>query len=103
MGGGSKKFGNLGGRGRGSKNVAIHVGGGVDFFWNNPRAGGRGRCRLVFHPVVSSPVMLFFFFFSEIVIESTTKIKHIYYIYVYKHGSKELEDRLCKTVPRFYC
>ena len=33
MAGGSKKFGNPGGRG--VKNVAIH-GGGVDFFWNNP-------------------------------------------------------------------
>ena len=35
MGGGSEKFGNPGGRG-GSKNVAIHGEGGLDFFWNNP-------------------------------------------------------------------
>ena len=34
-GGGLKQFGNLGGRGGGSKNCAFHHGG-VDFFWNNP-------------------------------------------------------------------
>ena len=34
MGGGSKKFGNPGGRG-GSK-ILPSMGGGVEFFWNNP-------------------------------------------------------------------